>query len=97
MPPADPRHYVRGQYQGYAGIPGVARGSATETYVALRLEIGNWRWADVVQPLLDHPPDVRPYPRGSWGPTRRKPWSAATRAGSSRGCPRRDESVNRTS
>jgi glucose-6-phosphate 1-dehydrogenase len=24
-----------------------------------------WR---VVQPLLDHPPDVRPYPRGSWGP-----------------------------
>ena len=24
-----------------------------------------WR---IVQPLLDHPPDVRPYPRGSWGP-----------------------------
>ena len=24
-----------------------------------------WR---VVQPLLDHPPGVRPYPRGSWGP-----------------------------
>ena len=47
MPPADPQHYVRGQYQGYADIPGVARGSATETYVALRLEIGNWRWADV--------------------------------------------------
>ena len=178
MPPADPQHYVRGQYQGYADIPGVARGSATETYVALRLEIDNWRWADapiflragkalphrvtevrlllrrtprlaflpqptraepnqvvlridpdpglrlqlsalagqswrpvhldtsfvrelgepaepyerllhaalagdhqlfarqdsveetwrIVQPLLDHPPDVRPYPRGSWGP-----------------------------
>ena len=178
MPPADPQHYVRGQYQGYADTPGVARGSATETYVALRLEIDNWRWADVpiflragkalphtvtevrlllrrtprlaflpqptraepnqvvlridpdpglrlqlsalaaqswrpvhldisfarelgeppepyevllhaamagdhqhfarqdsveetwriVQPLLDHPPDVRPYPRGSWGP-----------------------------
>jgi glucose-6-phosphate 1-dehydrogenase len=47
MPPADPQHYVRGQYQGYADIPGVARGSATETYVALRLEIDNWRWADV--------------------------------------------------
>ena len=45
MPPADPQHYVRGQYQGYADIPGVARGSATETYVALRLEIDNWRWA----------------------------------------------------
>jgi hypothetical protein len=25
MPPADPRHYVRGQYQGYADVPGVAR------------------------------------------------------------------------
>ena len=47
MPPADPQHYVRGQYQGYADIPGVTRGSATETYVALRLEIDNWRWADV--------------------------------------------------
>src|SRR2546423_10613013 len=47
MPPADPQHYVRGQYQEYADIPGVARGSATETYVALRLEIDNWRWADV--------------------------------------------------
>jgi glucose-6-phosphate 1-dehydrogenase len=47
MPPADPAHYVRGQYQGYADIPGVAAGSATETYVALRLEIDNWRWADV--------------------------------------------------
>lgn len=47
MPPADPRHYVRGQYQGYADVPGVAPGSATETYVALRLEIDNWRWADV--------------------------------------------------
>jgi glucose-6-phosphate 1-dehydrogenase len=47
MPPVDPRHYVRGQYHGYADVPGVARGSATETYVALRLEIDNWRWADV--------------------------------------------------
>jgi hypothetical protein len=47
MPPADPQHYVRGQYQGYADIPGVGRASATETYVALRLEIDNWRWADV--------------------------------------------------
>jgi glucose-6-phosphate 1-dehydrogenase len=47
MPSADPRHYVRGQYHGYADVPGVARGSTTETYVALRLEIDNWRWADV--------------------------------------------------
>ncbi len=44
---ADPAHYVRGQYDGYRAIPGVAEGSATETYAALRLEIENWRWAGV--------------------------------------------------
>jgi glucose-6-phosphate 1-dehydrogenase len=47
MPSVGPEHYVRGQYQGYADTPGVASGSTTETYVALRLEIDNWRWADV--------------------------------------------------
>jgi glucose-6-phosphate 1-dehydrogenase len=47
MPAADPRHYVRGQYEGYAETPGVAPESATETFVALRLEIDNWRWAEV--------------------------------------------------
>jgi glucose-6-phosphate 1-dehydrogenase len=45
MPAADPAHYVRGQYAGYRSIAGVAKGSATETYVALRLEVDNWRWA----------------------------------------------------
>jgi len=195
MPPADPQHYARGQYQGYTDTPGVAPGSTTETYVALRLEIDNWRWADVpifiragkalpvnvtevrlllhrtprlsflprltradpnqivlriapdpgmrlqlsalasqswrtvhldtsftrelgepaepyerllhaaiigdrqlfarqdsveetwriVQPLLDNPPEVRPYPRGSWAPLRRSPWSRGIRAGSRRG------------
>jgi glucose-6-phosphate 1-dehydrogenase len=44
---ADPAHYVRGQYDGYRSIDGVAPDSATETYVALRLEIENWRWAGV--------------------------------------------------
>jgi glucose-6-phosphate 1-dehydrogenase len=39
----DPTH-VRGQYDGYQKIDGVASGSGTETYVALRLDIGNWRW-----------------------------------------------------
>jgi glucose-6-phosphate 1-dehydrogenase len=47
MPPADPAAYVRGQYDGYRKIDGVARSSTTETYVALRLEIDNWRWAGV--------------------------------------------------
>ncbi|MEL7974820.1 glucose-6-phosphate dehydrogenase [Isoptericola sp. F-RaC21] len=44
---ADPAHYVRGQYDGYQDIDGVADGSTTETYAALRLEIDNWRWAGV--------------------------------------------------
>ena len=47
MPAADPEHYVRGQYAGYLDIDGVASGSTTETYAAMRLEIDNWRWAGV--------------------------------------------------
>jgi glucose-6-phosphate 1-dehydrogenase len=47
MPAADPAHYVRGQYDGYLSIDGVAPHSTTETYVALRLEIDNWRWSGV--------------------------------------------------
>jgi glucose-6-phosphate 1-dehydrogenase len=43
----DPAHYVRGQYEGYLDIDGVAEGSTTETYAALRLDIENWRWAGV--------------------------------------------------
>jgi glucose-6-phosphate 1-dehydrogenase len=44
---ADPAQYVRGQYQGYRAIEGVAPDSSTETYAALRLEIDNWRWSGV--------------------------------------------------
>jgi glucose-6-phosphate 1-dehydrogenase len=44
---ADPAHYVRGQYQGYRSIDGVAPDSTTETFAALRLEIDNWRWSGV--------------------------------------------------
>ena len=44
---ANPAHYVRGQYDGYLDIDGVAPDSTTETYAALRLEIENWRWAGV--------------------------------------------------
>ena len=44
---ADPAHYVRGQYDGYRRIDGVAADSTTETYAALRLDIDNWRWAGV--------------------------------------------------
>ena len=44
---ADPNQYIRGQYDGYTSIDGVAAGSTTETYCALRLEIENWRWSGV--------------------------------------------------
>jgi glucose-6-phosphate 1-dehydrogenase len=47
MPPAEPSRYVRGQYDGYRDIAGVAPDSTTETYAALRLEIDNWRWSGV--------------------------------------------------
>jgi glucose-6-phosphate 1-dehydrogenase len=47
MPPADPAHYVRGQYDGYRSIKGVQSDSQTETFAALRLEIDNWRWSGV--------------------------------------------------
>src|SRR4249919_2035551 len=44
---ADPEHYVRGQYDGYREIDGVAKDSTTETFAALRLDIESWRWAGV--------------------------------------------------
>jgi glucose-6-phosphate 1-dehydrogenase len=47
MPDADPGHCVRGQYVGYLDVPGVAADSTTETYVALRLYVDNWRWQGV--------------------------------------------------
>ncbi len=50
MPSVDPENAVRGQYDGYLEIEGVRPDSDTETFVALRLEIENWRWAGV--PIL---------------------------------------------
>ena len=47
MPAIDVRHVVRGQYDGYRDEPGVAADSQTETFVALRAEVDNWRWAGV--------------------------------------------------
>jgi glucose-6-phosphate 1-dehydrogenase len=47
IPPADPARYVRGQYDGYRDIDGVAPDSTTETYAALQLDIDNWRWSGV--------------------------------------------------
>jgi glucose-6-phosphate 1-dehydrogenase len=47
LKPLDVTRVVRGQYEGYRDIPGVAADSDTETLVALRCEIDNWRWAGV--------------------------------------------------
>jgi len=38
---------VRGQYRTYRDEPGVARGSVTATFAALRLFVDNWRWQGV--------------------------------------------------
>ena len=43
----DPKHYVRGQYDGYLDVPGVRAGSDTETYGAFRLDIDSPRWSGV--------------------------------------------------
>ena len=38
---------VRGQFQGYRQEKGVAPGSTTETFAALRLQVDSWRWKGV--------------------------------------------------
>ncbi len=45
--PLTPASVVRGQYNGYKSVMGVAAGSTTETFVAVKLFIDTWRWADV--------------------------------------------------
>jgi glucose-6-phosphate 1-dehydrogenase len=47
MLPVEPHDVVRGQYVGYRDIEGVAHDSETETFVALKCYIDNWRWAGV--------------------------------------------------
>ena len=45
--PISPDLVVRGQYSGYRQEDGVARDSDTETFIALKVGIDNWRWAGV--------------------------------------------------
>jgi glucose-6-phosphate 1-dehydrogenase len=47
LSPLTPEHTVRGQYEGYLEVDGVARNSTMETYVAVRLSADTWRWAGV--------------------------------------------------
>jgi glucose-6-phosphate 1-dehydrogenase len=45
--PLAPKDVVRGQFEGYTKEPGVAPTSTVETFAAVRLEVGSWRWAGV--------------------------------------------------
>ncbi len=47
MPPLGQSDIVRGQYEGYRGEQGVASDSDTETFVAVRARVDNWRWAGI--------------------------------------------------
>ncbi len=47
MLPIKPADVVRGQYTGYRLEEGVSPDSDTETFIALRCHIDNWRWAGV--------------------------------------------------
>jgi glucose-6-phosphate 1-dehydrogenase len=47
MLPVQPADVVRGQYTGYRTESGVAPESETETFIALKCWIDNWRWAGV--------------------------------------------------
>ena len=50
LSPLSPENTVRGQYQGYRQVDGVAADSTVESYVAVRLNVDSWRWAGV--PIL---------------------------------------------
>jgi glucose-6-phosphate 1-dehydrogenase len=45
--PMSPEGAVRGQYDGYLDVDGVAPRSTTETFVAVRSSVDSWRWGDV--------------------------------------------------
>ena len=47
IPPLDPKHLVRGQFNGYKKEKGVAPDSKVETFAAVRLEVQSWRWSGV--------------------------------------------------
>ncbi|HKZ12264.1 MAG TPA: glucose-6-phosphate dehydrogenase [Solirubrobacterales bacterium] len=47
MRAADPKRYVRGQYDGFLEVKDVAPDSTTETFAAVELNVDNWRWSGV--------------------------------------------------
>ena len=63
---------MRGQYEGYRDEAGVAPDSDTETFVAVRAEVDNWRWAGV--PFFLRTGQAPRARAGSWSRSRfRKP------------------------
>jgi glucose-6-phosphate 1-dehydrogenase len=47
VPSLQPADIIRGQFRGYLQEPGVAKGSTTETFAAVRLYVDSWRWKGV--------------------------------------------------
>jgi len=47
LSPLTPENTVRGQYEGYRQVDGVAADSTVESYVAVKLTADTWRWAGV--------------------------------------------------
>ncbi len=47
MLPIKPTDVVRGQFNGYRGEEGISPESDTETFIALKITLDNWRWAGV--------------------------------------------------
>jgi glucose-6-phosphate 1-dehydrogenase len=47
MRAADPKRYVRGQYDGFLEVKDVDPKSTTETFAAVELQVDNWRWSGV--------------------------------------------------
>jgi glucose-6-phosphate 1-dehydrogenase len=47
MRAADPKRYVRGQYDGFLDVKDVSPDSTTETFAAVELQVDNWRWSGV--------------------------------------------------
>ena len=47
MKPVAPEDVVRGRYEGFRDVPGVEEQSKTETFIAMKCAIDNWRWSGV--------------------------------------------------
>ena len=79
LTPLTPEHTVRGQYEGYLDVKGVAPNSTVETFVAVRLESDSWRWAGVPIVIRAARPCRSPRPRSPSGSSTAAATSSAWR------------------